>query len=125
VYLWASFVVKELRNRTMLELNHILAGFSDDFEAVYHRMLGDIRPDRREFAATLLKFVLGAYEPFTLRDFGLLTKIKPVNGLPVESAVADQVSFCSHLLEIRGCRQGRARRRTIDVLPFFYPRLPP
>lgn len=98
VYLWAALIIKQLPDCETIEVGNIIESFPQDLGAVYARMLHQVRESRRSVAAKLLQWVLGAQEPLTLLQLSVTTSPNPAVGQSIEQAVADQVSFCNHLL---------------------------
>jgi hypothetical protein len=99
VYLWASFVIEELKHCQVVEIDQTLAEFPTELGAIYIRMLAQIRRNRRSVAIVLLKWVLSACRPLSLSELGAVTRVQPATGQSVEEAVTEQISFCNHLLE--------------------------
>jgi ankyrin repeat protein len=100
VYLLASFVIEELKHCQVVEIDQTLAEFPTELRAIYLRMLEQILQNRRSVAVMRMKWVLCARRPLSLSELSVITGVRPAAGQSIDEAVADQVSFCNHILEV-------------------------
>ena len=100
VYLWAAFVMQVLNECEVVEVESSLKELPKGLNDMYHRIVQMIRPERRETAAKLLKWVCGAFRRLRLNELSAVTGVSPAAGQSLEDATRDQLRFCNHLLEV-------------------------
>jgi len=115
-FLWVSFVIGELRKKTRAEvedsLNHLPVGLG----GMYERMLLQIREDRRDIAALILRWVVMVIRPLTLTELSTAIRIKPVPNLSVDEIIRDYIGFCGYLLKVTGNDVGLVHQSAKDYL---------
>ncbi len=99
-FLWVGFVVRELRNKARVEVEEALKSLPSGLERLYERMLTQIPENRRDIAASILRWVTMAVRPLTLTELGAAVEIVPIADLSLKETVRDYVEFCGCLLTI-------------------------
>ncbi|KAL5085236.1 hypothetical protein Trisim1_012508 [Trichoderma cf. simile WF8] len=102
-FLWVSLVVKELEDVQSWEVMEVVKEMPVDLTAVYRRMTGQIRHQRRgnaKFCWKILSTIFTAYYPLSLGELGILS------GLPKEisehaESIVKLVALCGSFLTIR------------------------
>ena len=74
-FLWVSFVIEELRKKARGEVEDALNRLPTGLEGMYERMLLQIHKERRDIAASILRWVTMAVRPLTLTELGVATGI--------------------------------------------------
>ncbi|KAL6821800.1 hypothetical protein J3E69DRAFT_339363 [Trichoderma sp. SZMC 28015] len=102
-FLWVSLVMKELEDVQSWEIMEVVREMPTDLTAVYKRMIGQIRNQRRgnaNFCWKILATIFTAYYPLSLGELGILA------GLPKEisehlESIIKLVTMCGSFLTIR------------------------
>ena len=108
-FLWVGFAMNELLQKsTCLEISETLDSLPRGLSAIYCRVLLQIPPERRQIAFRILHFVVVAFQPLTLIELALATKIEPRSSLmgqnvqsSKEQAIQDYVTFCGSFLKVQ------------------------
>jgi hypothetical protein len=115
-FLWVGFVIGELRKKTRAEVEDTLNRLHPGLEGMYERMLLQIHKDRRDIAASILRWVTMAVRPLTLTELGEATGIRPPTNLSIDEAVRDYVNYCGYLLTVTGSEVGLVHQSAKDYL---------
>jgi len=115
-FLWVSFVIAELRKKTRAEVEDSLNRLPTGLEGMYERMLLQIRRERRDIAALILRWVVIAIRPLTLTELSAATGIRLVAKLSIDEEMRDYVGFCGYLLTVTGNEVGLIHQSAKDYL---------
>jgi ankyrin repeat protein len=124
-FLWVSFVIGELRKKTVVEVEDTLHHLPIGLEGMYERMLLQIPRERRDIAASILRWVVMAVRPLTLAELSAAIGVKPVTGLSINEAMRVYVGFCGYLLTVIGNNIGLVHQSAKDYLLREGPNLNP
>jgi hypothetical protein len=100
VFLWAAFVVEELKECEVVEVKQALREFPKELEAVYltHAAQHSSQPSNSSCnLAQVSARSLPAHDSDGAQC--CYTRVEPAPTQTVENAVRDQIKFCNHLLE--------------------------
>ena len=115
-FLWVGFVIQELRKKKCAEVEDSLNRLPIGLEGIYERMLLQIREERRDITATILRWVVMAVRPLTLTELSAATGIRPVANLSIDRVMRDHVEFCGYLLTVTGNDVGLVHQSAKDYL---------
>jgi hypothetical protein len=115
-FLWVSFVVADLRNKSVVEVEATLSRLPVGLTGIYDRMLLQISQDHRATVVTILRWVTVAREPLTLKELATAIHIEPVAGLSLEETARQYVSFCGYFLTATGNTVGLVHQSAKDYL---------
>ncbi|KAH8649514.1 hypothetical protein BGZ60DRAFT_463330, partial [Tricladium varicosporioides] len=126
-FLWIGIVANELRKYTSSEVENALKLFPPGLEGLYSRMLLQINDHRREIAAKILRWVVMAVRPLTLKELStaIETSARFSLGLGYEEAIRDQVSYCGYFLTIKNEEVGLIHQSAKEYLLRKTPHLDP
>ncbi len=102
-FLWASLIVKELKEVKSWEVLEVLEEMPVDLKDIYHRMMKQIRGLKRrypELCRHVLSAATTAYRPLHLAELGVLSGLPPDISSTYES-IAGIVNMCGSFLTIR------------------------
>ena len=99
-YLWVSLVYEELQKTSIVDLDDTLKSLPKGLDAIYARILRHIPEKRREVAAQVLRKVVVAFRPLTVRELGAAVISQPKGRLTADYVVKEYVQFCEPLLRI-------------------------
>lgn len=102
-FLWVSIALSILKDKMKVEVYdtlETLKSLPKSLEGVYHRMVSNIEPCRREMSLKVLQWITLAYRPLTLAELGDALFIEPLANMSIAETVADYVSFCGDLVSI-------------------------
>ena len=111
IYLWVGFVIQELREKLSSEVERTLNRLPTGMEALYSRILLDIREDRCESAARILRCVVVAIRPLTLTELSIAIELEPTQSEGMDEddmkrqrilVMEEQIAFCGYMLSISG-----------------------
>jgi hypothetical protein len=115
-FLWVGFVIQELRKKKCAEVEDSLNRLPIGLEGIYERMLLQIREERRDITASILRWVVMAVRPLTLTELSAATGIRPVANLSIDRVMRDHVEFCGYLLTVTGNDVGLVHQSAKDYL---------
>jgi hypothetical protein len=115
-FLWVSFVVAELRNKSVIEVEATLNRLPAGLTGIYDRMLLQVSQDRRDRVVSILRWVTMALRPLTLKELATAIDIAPVAGLDLEETAREYVSFCGYFLPVTGETVGLVHQSAKDYL---------
>ena len=115
-FLWVGFVIEDLRNKTLIEVEESLNGLPLGLDGMYERMLLQIRKERRDIAALILRWVAMAVRPLTLTELSAATGIRPVTNLSINEVIRHHVGFCGYLLRVTSNDVGLVHQSAKDYL---------
>ena len=106
-FLWIGIVAQELSGYLATEVEEALKTFPSGLEPLFARMLHQIRPERRQTIAQILRWVVMAARPLTVLELSIAVK-QPNHdnnhGRTVrfsrEEVMRDQILNCGFLLSI-------------------------
>jgi hypothetical protein len=116
MFLWVSFVVAELRNRSIVEVEDTLNRLPVGLAGIYDRMLLQVSQDRRDMVRSILRWVALALRPLTLSELATAIDIEPVAELDIEETTRQYVGFCGYFLTVTGDRVGLVHQSAKDYL---------
>jgi ankyrin repeat protein len=99
-FLWVGFAVKELMDRASTEVEEALDNFPTGLEGLYSRMLLNVLERRRHVVALILRWVVIATRPLTVKELSIVTGVKAVRVEERERSIRDYISFCGPLLTV-------------------------
>ncbi|QYS99678.1 hypothetical protein H0G86_006798 [Trichoderma simmonsii] len=102
-FLWVSLVMKELEDVQSWEVTEVVKEMPMDLSAVYKRMIGQIRHQRRvnaKFCWEILSTIFTAYYPLSLGELGTLSGLPKEISEHLESMIK-LVIMCGSFLTIR------------------------
>jgi ankyrin repeat protein len=115
-FLWVGFVIGELRKMAPAEVEDSLTRLPIGLKGMYERMLLQIREDRRDIAALILRWVTMAVRPLTLTELSAATGVRPVANLGIDDVMRDHIRFCGYFLTITGNDVGLVHQSAKDYL---------
>ncbi|EHK42545.1 hypothetical protein TRIATDRAFT_319948 [Trichoderma atroviride IMI 206040] len=99
-YLWISFVVQDLHNVEVSEVEESLDQLPRGLYPLYERILNQVGQDYRGLTLDILRWCTFAVEPLTLSQLASILKIKPTDLLDQESVLRGKLTYCGHFLSI-------------------------
>lgn len=99
-FLWVRFAVKELMDRASTEVEEALDNFPTGLEELYSRMLLNVLKRRRHVVALILRWVVIATRPLTVKELSIVTGVKAIRVEERERSIRDYISFCGSLLTV-------------------------
>ena len=106
-FLWIGIVAQELRRHMATEVEEALKSFPSGLEPLFARMLLQIKPERRQTIAQILRWVVVAARPLTVLELSVAIKQPDYdldNGHTVpfsgDEVIRDQILSCGILLSI-------------------------
>lgn len=93
-FLWVSFVLHELQTLSAVEVEDCLRRIPIGLPAMYDRMLLQIRQDRREAAAAILRCTTLAIRPLNISELAGALSVRESNTMSVQAIILDQIRFC-------------------------------
>ncbi|KAF8545004.1 ankyrin repeat-containing domain protein [Trichophaea hybrida] len=115
-FLWVSFVVEELREKEGCEVEDTLVRLPKDPNGMYARMLYQIGYDRKPIAVTILRWMVKAFRPLTVRELSVVMDTQPSVGMDSDDITREKISFCGHLLKITDNRVNLVHQSAKDYL---------
>ena len=99
-FLWVGMLVQDLQRYRPTEVAAALDSLPQGLDELYARMLLQIRADRRELAARILRWVVLVMRPLTVSELSSALSIKTSDGFTKEETMKDLLSICGSLLSI-------------------------
>ncbi|KAF5004190.1 hypothetical protein FDECE_9328 [Fusarium decemcellulare] len=112
-FLWVSFMAEELESRTIGEIEQALEHLPQGLDAIYERVLLQIRPSNAPFVTDMLRWVALASRPFSIEEMCTAVEVQDTDSVPREAVVRGYVKSCCHLLQITS---GSAKSETISFV---------
>lgn len=100
-FLWVGIVAKELENYLAIEVERVLSYFPSGLGELYARMLLQIRDNRRDTAARILRWVVMAVRPLTISELSAAIGDRPSAFFSPDEVMRDQVSYCGYFLTLK------------------------
>ena len=104
-FLWAALVSSELNTKVVSEVEQVLVSFPRGLNMIFRRILLQIRDDKRDIAALILRWVVTAVRPLTLEELSeVLTRYPKVDWMKSSNItwnqrIQDYVSFCGAMVK--------------------------
>ncbi|KAF4461068.1 hypothetical protein FALBO_12135 [Fusarium albosuccineum] len=99
-FLWVSFMAEELESRTIGETEQALEHLPRGLDAIYERVLLQIRPSNAPFVTDMLRWVALASRPFSIEEMCTAVEVQDTDSVPREAVIRGYVKSCCHLLQI-------------------------
>ncbi|UKZ61164.1 uncharacterized protein TrAtP1_002434 [Trichoderma atroviride] len=99
-YLWISFVVQDLHNVEVSEVEESLDQLPRGLYPLYERILNQVGQDHRGLTLDILRWCTFAVEPLTLSELASALDITPTDLLDRETVLRGKLAFCGHFLSI-------------------------
>ncbi|KFY30111.1 hypothetical protein V494_08258 [Pseudogymnoascus sp. VKM F-4513 (FW-928)] len=120
-FLWIGIVAKELMKYKTTEVEEALNLFPSGLEGLYARMLLQIDENRRETAATILRWIVMAVRPLTLTELSIAiettTATEPTTvKFSRDEIMRDQLSYCGYFITIKTDEVGLIHQSAKDYL---------
>ena len=100
-FLWVGIVAKELENYLAIEVERALSHFPSGLGELYARMLLQIRDNRRDTAARILRWVVMAVRPLTISELSAAIGDRTSAFFSPDEVMRDQVSYCGYFLTLK------------------------
>ncbi|KAJ2903894.1 ankyrin repeat protein [Zalerion maritima] len=115
-FLWVSFVLKELDEKTPSEVDESLDNLPSGVDEVYERMLKQVTPERREVVRNILLWATFGMESLSLEDLATVAGVKATRYFDVKQVMREKVGHCGHLLIIVGEKVSLVHQSAKDFL---------
>ena len=101
-FLWVGFVTNELLQKdTCTEVVETLESLPKGLPGIYSRMLLQIKPDRRNTAAFILRWVIMAVRPLTLTELAVAIEMRSVSIVNSDQTIQDYIRLCGAFVKVR------------------------
>ncbi|KAM0518966.1 hypothetical protein ACHAPE_003957 [Trichoderma viride] len=100
IYLWVSFVVKDLEKIQVFEVEESLDQLPEGLYPFYERILEQVDPAHRGLTLDVLRWCAFAIKPLTLRELASALGIQPTGLLDGEAVLRGKLTYCGHFLSI-------------------------
>lgn len=121
-FLWVGFLMNELcQKKTCVDLLETLHDFPKGLDAVYRRMLLQIENHHRKTASAILRWVMLAFRPLTLKELAAAISLKSHALVNNSQAIRDHITWCGAFLKIRDDEVGLVHQSAQDYLLREYP----
>ncbi|KAK1252172.1 hypothetical protein MKX08_003359 [Trichoderma sp. CBMAI-0020] len=115
-YLWVSFVVKDLQEVEVSEVEQSLNQLPHGLYPLYERILEQIDLAHRDLTLDILRWCAFAVRPLTLAELASVLKIKPTDLLDRESVLRGKLTYCGHFLSISNNVISLVHQSALDFL---------
>lgn len=99
-YLWVSFVVRDLQNVEVFEVEESLDQLPEGLHPLYERILEQVSLAHRSPTLDILRWCTFAFRPLTLRELASALEIQPTSLLDSEAVLRGKLTYCGHFLSI-------------------------
>ncbi|KAK4163097.1 hypothetical protein QBC43DRAFT_240047 [Cladorrhinum sp. PSN259] len=101
-FLWVSFMVEDLKAKSISEIEAALRDLPVGLNQVYERILLKIQPHQEETIADILRWVAFAMSPLSLPELCEAVGVQGTNELSRQDVCESYVESCGHLLLVTG-----------------------
>ncbi|KAF4976377.1 hypothetical protein FZEAL_6953 [Fusarium zealandicum] len=98
-FLWVSLMAADLEKKLVTELESSLESLPRGLDAVYGRILAQIRPDHEEPVAELLSWIALAHRWLSVAELCEAMRIQPTRHLSREQVCMGYIEACGHFLQ--------------------------
>lgn len=120
-FLWVAFMVRDLEDKTVGEIEHVLTQLPNNLPEVYERILSKIHPGSKAAVTTLLTWLLFVPRPLAVAELCDAAQIEPTPYLTKEQVCLDYVQSCGHLLQVSTGRPPTTGDYRANWLPSLIP----
>ncbi|EPE05618.1 ankyrin repeat protein [Ophiostoma piceae UAMH 11346] len=99
-FLWAGFVLHDLQEKAIVDVEKCLASLPRQLDDIYSRILENIPDDNTAVTQNILKWVVMAFRPLTVSELAAAVGLHSTETISAKEAVTVYISICSHLLSI-------------------------
>ncbi|OTA05228.1 hypothetical protein A9Z42_0058910 [Trichoderma parareesei] len=97
-FLWVSLVVKDLQAMHWSDVEGSLDQIPHGLDALYARILNQVKPARRDMALRILRWCAFAVRPLSLKELASALAIESTELLDRETILREHIAHCGHLL---------------------------
>ncbi|KAF4450039.1 ankyrin repeat [Fusarium albosuccineum] len=122
-FLWVSFMSKDLEQKSLGEIEWALTQLPSGLDAIYERILAQIKPENKQVVSEILTWLSLATRPLRVVELCEAVNIKPTQHLTREQVCLGHVQSCGHLLLLSHGRilSSKVRRWLLDLQPELLP----